>query len=91
MNKSLEVVLEHKDKALSTLFLDFLILLCSFIYPESSELVDRWCDSLNKLKKFRYKYFKCLFLAITFYLISYGWFFCFWNAPGNRTGISATI
>ena len=50
MNKSLEVVLEHKDKALSTLFLDFLILLCSFIYPESSELVDRRYDSLNKLK-----------------------------------------
>ena len=64
-NKSLELVLEHNAKALSTLLLDSLILLCSFIYRESSELVDRRYDSLNTLTKLRYKCFKCLFLALT--------------------------
>ena len=39
-NKSLELVPEHTH-TFSTLFLDFLILICSFIYRESSELVDR--------------------------------------------------
>ena len=62
-NKNLELVLEHNAKALSTLLLDFLIFLCSFMYRESSELEDRRYDSQKTFKKFRYKCFKCLFLA----------------------------
>ena len=50
MNKSLELVLENKAKVLSILFFDFLILLCSLIYGESSELVDWRYDSQNTLK-----------------------------------------
>ena len=38
-NKSLELVLDLNAKAYSTLLLDLLILICSFIYWESSELV----------------------------------------------------
>ena len=38
-NKSLELVLGLNAKAYSTLLLDLLILICSFIYWESSELV----------------------------------------------------
>ena len=63
-NKSLELVLAHNANAI--LLLDFLILMCSFIYRESSELVDRRYDSRNTLKRFCYKCFKCLFLAMTF-------------------------
>ena len=65
-NKSLELVLEQNAKALSSLLLDFLIFMRSFTYQESSELVDRRYDSRNTLKKFRYKCFKCLFLAMAF-------------------------
>ena len=60
-NKSLELVLQHNAEALSTLLLDFLILLCSFIYRESSELVDRRYYSRNTFKKFYCKCFKCCF------------------------------
>ena len=35
-NKSLELVLEYNAKALTTLLLHFLVLVCSFIYRESS-------------------------------------------------------
>ena len=62
-NKSLGMVLQLNAKALSTLLLDFLIFLYSFIYRESSELEDRRYDSQNTFKKFHYKCFKCLFLA----------------------------
>ena len=65
-NKSSELVLEHNTKALSTLLLDFLILLCSLFTEESSELVDMRYDSQNTLERFRYKCFKCLFLAMIF-------------------------
>ena len=44
------IILEHNAKALSTLRLDVLILVSSFIYRESSELVDRRYDSQNPLK-----------------------------------------
>ena len=37
-------------KAVCTLLLEFLILMSSFIYRESSELVDRRYDSKNTLK-----------------------------------------
>ena len=50
-NKSLELVLEHNAKALPALLLDFLFLMCSFIYRESSELADTKYDTRNTLKK----------------------------------------
>ena len=62
-NTSFELVLQHNAKALSALLLDVLIFMCSFIYRE---LVDRRYDSRNTLKKFCYKCFKCLYLAMTF-------------------------
>ena len=65
-NKSLELVLEQNAKALSTLYLGFLILMCSFIYWKSSELIDRRYDSRHTVKKFCYKCFKCLLLATSF-------------------------
>ena len=64
-NKSLELVLQHNTRTFSTLLLDFLILLCSFIYRQSLGLVERRCNSQNTFEKFFCKCFKCLFIAMT--------------------------
>ena len=49
--KDLELALEPNAKTLSTLLFDILILMHSFVYRESSKLIDRRYDSRNTFKK----------------------------------------
>ena len=66
------MVLEQNARALSTLLLDFLILMCSFIYRGSSELVDRRYDSQNVIVNALFVFsrdFLAQFIGMTFLLL----------------------
>ena len=66
------MLLEQNARALSTLLLDFLILMCSFIYRGSSELVDRRYDSQNVIVNALFVFsrdFLAQFKGMTFLLL----------------------